>query len=269
MPVGHPNGKSLPPVTGFGTAGGISRFRAEFFLTMRKKLSGSAGKLGQMQGFRQDCHISMFTATKEVPQRTDLRRLAYELHDGPVQWLAAAVLDLEVVLAASSLEARLREKVQAAQGKMRRALQDLRALIRELEGESPAGSSVNIEALIRELCEHLEASEYRLKLSIRANLAALSPGCARNVLCVIQEALSNARRHSGSEELWISVLTVGKNLYICIRDFGKGLPAASELREGTGFRSMRERTAEAGGWITIEGAPQRGTRVFACFPLCK
>ncbi len=199
---------------------------------------------------------------------TDLRSIAYELHDGPVQWLAAAVVDLEILLASGSLSDTVAERARAAREKIRRALQELRAYIRKWEGEESAPEQcVDLRSEIVELCRLLEVPGRTVRGIFGGNLGVISASLCREVVQLVHEALSNALRHSDSREVWLSLAVVGSILQICVRDFGKGLSASSSGGEGLGLRSLTSRVRRLGGWITIEGAPQRGTRVFACIPV--
>ena len=197
-----------------------------------------------------------------------LRELAYELHDGPVQILTAAVMDLEVAVAPPFSPDRTQEKVRSALGKVRSALKDLRQFIHDLEsGEFAWASAEDWKTAVARVAEFAESAGIRCEVVFHQPLPDLPPTMAWRSLRMIQEAVSNVVRHSGTDRAQISVTRVGDTLFFCVRDWGKGVAAGDVLQEGTGLRSMRYRANSLGGWLLIEGAPGKGTRVFWTIPL--
>ena len=197
-----------------------------------------------------------------------LRELAYELHDGPVQILTAAVMDLEGAVGPPFSPDRCQEKTRSALAKVRSALKDLRQFIHGLEsGEFAWASAEDWKRAVARVAEFAEAAGIRCEVMFHQPLADLPPTVAWRSLRMIQEAISNVVRHSGSSRAQISVTRVGDTLFFCVRDWGKGVASGDVLREGTGLRSMRYRANSLGGWLLIEGAPGKGTRVFWAIPL--
>ncbi|MFQ5381610.1 MAG: sensor histidine kinase [Dehalococcoidia bacterium] len=83
------------------------------------------------------------------------------------------------------------------------------------------------------------------------------------VIRVVQEALTNVRKHSGSTSAWVAVALDDSDVLITIGDRGKGFdPRIVESNEQAfGVRTMRERIERAGGRLTIESRPGVGTQV--------
>jgi signal transduction histidine kinase len=81
---------------------------------------------------------------------------------------------------------------------------------------------------------------------------------------LIQEALSNAARHSGGSIVRVEVAERDDAVDVCVADNGHGFdPDAAS--GGFGLRGMRERVELAGGWMTIDSSPE-GCAVRACLP---
>jgi signal transduction histidine kinase len=91
------------------------------------------------------------------------------------------------------------------------------------------------------------------------------PG-GREIVRIVQEALTNVRRHSGAGHVRVEVGVEGEALYAEVRDDGRGFdPALS--RVGVGRDSMRQRALDLGGEVEVRSEPGRGTRVLCRVPL--
>jgi signal transduction histidine kinase len=89
---------------------------------------------------------------------------------------------------------------------------------------------------------------------------------------IIQEALANIRRHSGSRTAEIAITATSGEVKLSIRDYGKGIPPevvnanGVGKKIGVGLRGMRERVRQLGGTLSITAADP-GTIVEASIPL--
>jgi len=85
---------------------------------------------------------------------------------------------------------------------------------------------------------------------------------------IVQEALSNAARHSGAERVSVRVLRRDDRLTVHVEDGGKGFDPDAILSDPQtgGLIGMRERAAALGGRLTIDAAAGKGTRLFAELP---
>jgi signal transduction histidine kinase len=90
-------------------------------------------------------------------------------------------------------------------------------------------------------------------------LAAPLEETGTQVSRIIQEALTNARRHSGAKRISVSLQTEAGDLLAEVSDDGVGL--GPDVSPGVGFASMRERAALIGGHLEIESEQGRGTSV--------
>jgi signal transduction histidine kinase len=93
---------------------------------------------------------------------------------------------------------------------------------------------------------------------------------------ILQEALSNARKHARTDCVWVSFeKTAGPAIRMRIRDSGQGFdprrPAGSAPAPGGhfGLDFMRERAEQLGGALRIESAPEHGTCVEVEVPACE
>ena len=86
------------------------------------------------------------------------------------------------------------------------------------------------------------------------------------LLRVLQEALTNARRHSGATSVEVSLRTEDEAVLAGVTDDGRGFDSAP-ARPGVGLSAMRERAEALGGNIEVESRPGEGTKVTVRVPL--
>jgi PAS domain S-box-containing protein len=99
---------------------------------------------------------------------------------------------------------------------------------------------------------------------------AFDPTAQVQLVRIVQEALTNTRKHSGARRACVSVSGYDGRARISIEDDGSGFDtrrAADGREPHYGLRFMRERAAEVGGSVEIDSAPDRGTRVTIDLPL--
>ena len=192
-------------------------------------------------------------------------RLARDLHDGPLQDFSytAAALGL-VMLQAGDTE--LKERLQAAVDAVRHGAQGLREVVNDLrieDGEDRPFAEV-VESVVKR--NRILGRDAEVGLKVGEGIPQTPLGeTATQLSRVIQEALTNARRHSGAKRISVSVRMEGEDLLIEVRDDGVGFePDASP---GVGLGSMRERAALVGGDLEIESEEGYGTNVRLKVPL--
>ncbi len=90
---------------------------------------------------------------------------------------------------------------------------------------------------------------------------------ATHAFRVVQEALNNAAKHSGSKTALVEMIFSDDKLTINIKDFGRGLPPAKKGKRGLGLIAMRERAELLGGTIEVHSAAGGGTTISLVMPL--
>ncbi len=181
-------------------------------------------------------------------------RISRELHDSVGHHLAALSLQLEVARNTGPGNA----AVLRAQEVARAMLSEVRAVVGALR-EPPA---FDLRVALRQLASSLPAPEVHLALPER--IEPLEAEVAHAVFRCVQEAVTNAVRHAAAENLWISLASRGGALEVEVRDDGRG---AEPLAPGHGLVGLRERLAELGGTLELEGRAGQGVRLRARVPL--
>jgi signal transduction histidine kinase len=123
--------------------------------------------------------------------------------------------------------------------------------------------------------------EYLQKFSRQADVVAqlevrgddnvrLSPEAEIQLMRVIQEALTNVRKHANAKHAWVSICRNGDEAVISVQDNGQGFDSELLRREELhrfGLRTMRERVERVGGRFTVTSVPGEGTNVQVFLPI--
>jgi signal transduction histidine kinase len=198
-------------------------------------------------------------------RETERSRIARDLHDGVLQDLSytAAAMGL-IMLEAKGTD--LGDKLQGAIDAARRAAEGLRAAVNDLRVEEERDRT--LPELFESLVERNRsmAHGYEIGLEVGEGLSATSLGDAgTEILRMLQEALTNARRHSGAGNVKVRLSEEGNELVVEVDDDGRGFEP--EIGPGVGLESMRERAAALGGQLEIDSHVGQGTRVRLRVPL--
>ena len=203
-------------------------------------------------------------ALREV-EKAERLRMARDLHDGVLQDLSysAAAMDLLKLNAeGTGLEEELQEAIDAIRG----GVQGLRAAVNDLrvEEERDRPFPELVESLVRR--NRTMARGYEISLEVKEGLPKTSLGnTGTEVLRVIQEALTNARRHSEATSVQMTLSKDGEDLVAEVADDGHGFEPGTT--PGVGIKSMRERAAALGGKLEVASEVGQGTRVRLRVPI--
>ncbi len=181
-------------------------------------------------------------------------RIARELHDALGHHLSALSLQLE--LARNLADGRAKEPVDQAHTVTKTLLGELRSVVssmREDTGLDLAGALHTLVAGIPYPRIHLEVQR---DLQVEAALAHTVFRCA-------QEALTNAVRHAGAANVYLTVEARGPMVVVTARDDGRG---AGAVQVGHGLSGLRERIEGMGGKVEIEARQGAGLTLRALLP---
>ena len=192
-------------------------------------------------------------------------RIARDLHDDVLQDLSYTAAAMGMIMFKAEGTG-LAEDLQKAIDAVRRAAQGLRRAVNDLrlddEGDRPFHELVG--SLVRRA--RSMDPDRGLRLEVKAGFPSRPLGAAGVELSrVIQEALTNARRHSGARNVTVSLAVHGDALVAEVADDGRGFDP--EAPPGTGLRGMRERVLRLGGDLRVESASGEGTRVRVRTPM--
>jgi signal transduction histidine kinase len=194
-------------------------------------------------------------------------RLARDIHDSLGHHLTAITVQLEKAAAFRDLDpAAASQAVTDARAAARQALHDVRGSVAALrDGDLPAPLS----AMLAELTRQAGPDGPQVTVTITGDEAGIAADARTVLFRAAQEALTNARRHSGARQVLLSVATDDREARLVVTDDGRGFdPARCEaLGGGFGLAGMRERAALAGGHARVVSRPGAGTTVTVTVPV--
>ena len=198
-------------------------------------------------------------------------RLSRDLHDGVAQLVAQLLVRLDTIK--ELVESDRPREAAAELERLHGVADDLYADL----GESIAGlrTDVTDRGLVRALRDYVDQFEerHRIPTRFRADDAAdrLPPLAALQLFRLIQEALTNVRKHAGAREATVTLTAAGPDqLRVVIADDGQGFTPGSRgngKARPLGLTSMRERAGALGGTFHVQSRPGAGTQVTATIPV--
>jgi PAS domain S-box-containing protein len=194
----------------------------------------------------------------------DRRLIAYEIHDGLVQDATAAQMELETLLQ-SQLPLSVRDQIQRVANLLCKSVSQARELINGLR--PPVLDELGVVSAIEYLLESKQGERPSVQFTAQVQFDRLQPLLEATVYRIVQEAITNVKRHSRSDRSEIRLTQVGDRLHIEIEDWGIGFDPASVAKDRFGLQGIRERARLLRGRAVISSAPGKGTRIFVDLPV--
>ena len=218
-------------------------------------------------------NAQLYQQVQDVAILEERDRIAREMHDGFAQVLgyvntkASAVRHLLTAgrtQEAGELVAQLEEAARQVYADVREAILGLRTTAQDDRGLVP-----QIKDYL-ELFGRLADVKVRCRLQNGGANVRLPVAAEIQVIRIIQEALSNVRKHAGASEVTVNLEIEDDSLLVAVADNGRGFDPASYGRSEWpqfGLQTMRERAEAVGGSFDLESAQGRGTTVSVSIPL--
>jgi two-component system sensor histidine kinase UhpB len=232
----------LPPsIDGVGETEEVERIELAFLRMMRR-----------LEAERRRAGSAALHAQEE-----ERARVARDLHDEVNQSLTGLLLRLEAAREAAPPE--LEKELAETKALANQAMTELLTLARQLR--PTALDDLGLAAAIEGQVEQLKRGEIDARLSTDGDFSDLGDDAQLVVYRVAQEALSNATRHSGADQVEVRLRRLESGgVVLEVADDGRGF-AFDESQRGLGIGGMRERALLVGAELTIESRPEHGTTV--------
>lgn len=201
-----------------------------------------------------------------------LLRLGCDLHDGPLQELVALAEDLRHARnqVAALLDGTDKQRVGGRFDDLDARLASLDRGLREIAHSIRSSSAVErpLEHVLRKELEVFDHDgSIRAELAVDGDTASLSASQKIALFRVVQESLSNARKHSHAANVRVRLYMALGYVSVTVSDDGRGFDVAHARRKGRlGLSGVVERVRLLGGDVEIESAPGRGALVRATLP---
>jgi signal transduction histidine kinase len=212
----------------------------------------------------------------EHTARGERARVSRELHDVVAHHISMIAVQAETArLTTPGMPAAGARQLSAIGDTARAALTEMRRLLGVLREDTRTGAAVrrpqpSLLQLNELLDEAREASGSGIRLIVHGPMATLDPGVELAAYRIIQEALTNARRHAEGAAIDVELHYTADALRLRVRDNGPGPPAPGTVvppSGGHGLLGMRERAAAVGGDLRTGAARGGGFLVEATLPV--
>jgi two-component system, NarL family, sensor histidine kinase DegS len=273
-----------------------SRREAEL-QSLQHELSNTVGRVSSLQQRVVDFEYLMTAARQQFVEDEDLpgiddaqelnqrqamirakeeerKRLSREIHDGPAQVLANAIIGLEFIerslrQSEATADAPAVGEVERIKSSMRDGLSEIRRFIFDLRPTMLAqrGLIGTTEHYINTYRTFLPEE---ISLILPPTAPSLTPEQELTAFRVLQESLQNVHRHSHATRCFIQIEADEQALTIAVSDNGRGFDPSSvrvRARGGSGIIGMRERAEVIGARLDVDSTSGNGCRIRLVIPM--
>lgn len=211
------------------------------------------------------------------PRERLLTRLGFDLHDGPIQDVAALAGDIRLfrsqladALATTDLPDVLLGRIDDFEARVGAIDRGLRQMIHSLESPGMKRQSL-ADALRRETEAFKEETDVPVELVVRGDVSSLTDSQRIAIIRIVQESLTNIREHAHASRVSVAVMATSNEIAVDVNDDGRGFDLERTLvraaRAGRlGLLGMSERVRLLGGRFDVRSRAGDGTKVSVVLP---
>lgn len=201
----------------------------------------------------------LFDEVRSLATTEERQRLAREIHDGVAQELVMVGYGIDNAVAALPDASAAEEELRILRAEVTRVITELRLSLFELRSEVDRYGGLT--AAIADYARTVGASAgLRVHLSLDETTARLPAAVEAELLRIAQEAITNARKHAGAENLWVTCAVDPPFAQVEISDDGSGI--GENRPDGRyGLAIMAERAERIRGRLEITPRVPNGTTV--------
>ncbi|HTQ57494.1 MAG TPA: ATP-binding protein [Bryobacteraceae bacterium] len=231
----------------------------------------AAGTLARMlalerQSRNAESELRLLSGQIRTAQEQERKYLSRELHDQVGQLLTGLRMELaSIARIHADSESEVASRIARAKGTVEQTLRIVRNIAMLLR-PSMLDDLGLVPALAWLIKEVSRSSGLEIRSDIDRSVDCLPDVYRTCAYRVVQEALTNASRHSGAHNVRVTLKSQGARVIGVIADDGHGFDRRGQKSRGLGLLGMEERVREVGGAIRIDSAPGVGTRVEFTLP---
>jgi signal transduction histidine kinase len=255
---------------------GVVRRGSQTIDAQQRQLSDQISKLSAVVAQNTQLHERVQRAAVRTTALNErfLRRIAADLHDGPGQDLALALMRFETIADTNGAcpvcgagHGYTRENCRAIYTSLQSALTELRAI--SLGLQLPEIERLqSTEVAERAVRDFARKTSTNVALATPDQPAELPLPVKITLYRLIQESLANGFRHGGGAAQSVTLTRTNGQLRVTVSDEGVGFdPQGAPAAGGSGLEGMRERVEILGGTFDLRTAPGQGTVIQANLPL--
>jgi PAS domain S-box-containing protein len=230
-----------------------------------------AGSFGEIPGSEKELDMLKGVFSRLFDTHESERKLiAQELHDGLGAFLAAIKYSLERNL----------DQLQKRKGKAEVSLEEVIPLVQSAIEETRRISKslwpsvlddLGIVASITSFCSEFQKAYSSIAMEQKINVLEqeIPPSLKMVIYRILQEALNNVAKHSGANQVTLSLERKDKGIELFIGDNGQGFDydaASQDALAGMGISSMKNRAELSGGFFSLQTRSGEGTEVRVVWP---
>jgi len=215
----------------------------------------------ERQSQRAESELRLLSGQLRTAQEQERKSLSRELHDQVGQMLTGLRMELAgIARLHGDSDSEISSRIASAKGMVEQTLRIVRNIAMLLRPSmlDDLGLTPALAWLLKEVGR---SSGFETRSDIDPSVDQLPDVHRTCVYRIVQEALTNASRHSGARKLEVALRSVGGWVIGTVSDDGRGFEKNSQKMKGLGLLGMEERVREIGGSIRIESSPSKGTRV--------
>ncbi len=231
-----------------------------------EQLRAALDENDQMRGQLREAGVKTTTLNEEF-----LIRIAADLHDGPAQTIAYALMRFDEFAATcrgcASSPGSAAQDLQSIKIALQSSLRDVRKISSGLA--MPGMDEMSLaDTARRAVHDFMRISGQTVQTEIDEGLDKAPLSVKITVYRLLQESLTNCRRHAPGGSPYVQVQRTDGQVSVTITDHGAGFdPQAAAVAGRLGLAFMRERVRLLGGIFEIDSAPGRGTCIRARLPM--
>jgi len=247
----------VPLIAGVRTVG-VLALEADRAGAFPPRVVTRMGTLAEPAALRLEAAL-LFDEVRSIATTEERQRLAREIHDGIAQELVIIGYGIDNVLSSVPEESEGAVELRRLREEITRVITDVRMSLFELR--SDVDQQGGLSAAVADYARKVGAAGgLRVHLFIEATPARLPASIEAELMRIAQEAINNARRHSGAQNLWVDIEINPPYARIEISDDGAGIgPHRPEGRFGLAI--MAERAQRIRGELQINPREDGGTSV--------
>lgn len=201
-------------------------------------------------------------------QDEERRRIGREMHDSLGQYLSALKMKLGILKVKEDLTPEAAQEIEVCNNLLDECVKEVRTISYLLY--PPMLEEMGLKSAISWYLDGFsQRSGVKTTFEVTENFGRVGRDVELAVFRVLQESLTNAHKHSGTEVVDIKMSRSNGSVDLRVRDYGHGLPRTvreqSNASKGVGLRGMRERMLQLGGNVNVTDATP-GTVVHATVP---